>query len=318
MRILVTGAAGFVGPHLIRALRETIEGAHIIATARAHEVAKEQGQFVSLDVTDQEAVRSAVAGLRPDHIVHLAGIAAPSRANMDPNLTWRVHVDGTLNIARTILSTVPECTLVYVGSGMVYGSTANSVCPLDESALLAPLDEYAATKAAADLALGVLAHQGLKCVRMRPFNHTGSGQSESFFFPAIATQIARIEHGLAEPIVRVGNLDAERDYLDVRDVARAYVLAIVKAQSLVPGVIMNVASGRARRMSDVLQVLIDHSSVKISVEQDPLRLRNNEIARMQGDAGRACALLGWSPVYSFESTVGALLEDCRGRLAASR
>ena len=112
----------------------------------------------------------------------------------------------------------PDCWLLNAGSGLVYGESAKPGLPLDESALLAPIDEYAVTKAAADLALGALARRGLKCIRFRPFNHTGAGQAGAFVIPAFAMQIAQIEAGLAEPVIHVGNLDAERDFLDVRDV----------------------------------------------------------------------------------------------------
>ena len=197
---------------------------------------------------------------------------------------------------------------------MVYGDTANAGRPLRESDLLAPLDEYSATKAAADLALGALAKAGLKCIRLRPFNHFGPGQSEAFVVPAFAMQIARIEAGLAPPIIRVGNLDAQRDFLDVRDVARAYALTVQNVERLGTGTILNIASGVPRRIVEVLDGLVAKSRVAISIEQDPARQRPNETPNMLGDAGRARDMLQWRPEYSFDDTLTAVLDDCRARV----
>jgi GDP-4-dehydro-6-deoxy-D-mannose reductase len=225
-----------------------------------------------------------------------------------------VHLRGTLNVARAILEYAPDCMLIYVGSAMVYGPTANHVCPLSEAAVLAPIDEYSASKAAADLAVGALASQGLKAVRMRPFNHIGPGQSESFFVPSMAMQLARIATDKVKPILRVGNLDSERDYLDVRDVARAYALVAARSAELKSGLILNIASGQPRRSIDLLQLLIAKSGVQVSIEQDPFRMRRSEIPRMVGDASRAHAVLGWSPRFSFEDTLQRILDGCGANL----
>jgi GDP-4-dehydro-6-deoxy-D-mannose reductase len=181
--------------------------------------------------------------------------------------------------------------------------------------LLAPTNEYAASKAAADLALGALAHRGLKCVRFRPFNHCGPGQAEGFVVPDFAMQIAKIEAGLIPPVMRVGDLNVERDFLDVRDVVRAYALAVRSAVSLAPGVILNIASGVPRRVGDVLDCLLQRSHVKISLEQDPARVRSTEVPRMIGNAARARACLIWSPEHRFEETVADVLNDWRRRIA---
>ncbi|TIV64852.1 MAG: NAD-dependent epimerase/dehydratase family protein, partial [Mesorhizobium sp.] len=202
-----------------------------------------------------------------------------------------------------------------VGSGLVYGESAKTGRPLDESTLLAPVDDYAATKAAADLALGALSYRGLKCVRMRPFNHTGPGQTEAFAVPAFAMQIARIEAGLAPPVIRVGNLDARRGFLDARDIGNAYARAVLNSDKLAPNTIFNLASGLSWRMADILDLLLAQSSVKIVVEQDPLRMRPSDLPCIIGDATRARTLLGWAPEHSFEETLAAVLQDCRARVA---
>ena len=313
-RVLVTGAGGFVGPYLVDALRRLYDSEiEIIATTVAAGQHPLLGPLMALDVTDRASVEDVIAGVNPTHVVHLAGIAAPAVANADPEETWRVHLQGTLNLAREILRRVPDCWLIHVGSGLVYGESAKAGRALDENALLAPIDEYSATKAAADLALGALSRARLKCIRLRPFNHIGPGQSEAFVVPAFAMQIARIEAGLAPPVIRVGNLDAQRDFLDVRDVANAYALVMKNLERMKSGTVLNIASGIPRRISDILASLVAQSRVEISVEQDPLRQRAGDLPIIVGDASRARELLHWQPEHPFEDTLTAVLNDCRAR-----
>ncbi|MDX8531106.1 GDP-mannose 4,6-dehydratase [Mesorhizobium sp. VK25A] len=315
MRVLITGARGFVGPYVFVALR-SICGSDIavIATSKDGGSHPVLGQIEALDVTDKIAVQDAIVRHRPTHVVHLAAVAALGAAQADPENTWRIHVQGALNVAHAILEKAPECWLLHVGSGLVYGESAKAGLPLDENALLAPVDDYAVTKAAADLALGALSRRGLKCIRLRPFNHTGPGQTEAFAVPAFAMQIARIEAGLAPRVIRVGNLDAERDFLDARDVASAYARVVLRSADLAPNTIFNVASGISWRMGNILQRLLAQSSVKIATEQDHLRLRPSDLPRVVGDATRAREQLGWAPIHRFEATLDAVLSNCRARV----
>ncbi|RAZ92879.1 oxidoreductase [Mesorhizobium hawassense] len=316
MRVLITGAKGFVGPYVYDALR-SVCGAEVavIATSKDGGPHPAFGHVEALDVTDPAAVHDAIARHRPTHVINLAAVAALGAAQADPQNTWRIHVGGALNVANAVLANAPGCWLIHVGSGLVYGESAKTGRPLDESTLLAPIDDYAVTKAAADLALGALARQGLKCVRMRPFNHTGPGQTEAFAVPAFAMQIARIEAGLAPPVIRVGNLDAKRDFLDARDIANAYARVVSASSDLAPNTIFNVASGVSWRMGDILDLLLAQSSAKIVTEQDPLRLRPSDLPSIVGDATRARNQLGWAPEHRFEDTLAAVLRDCRARVA---
>lgn len=272
------------------------------------------GEMEGLDVTDRRAVDRVIAHHSPTHVIHLAGIAALPAAASDPDATWRVHLDGTLNLARAILAVSPGCHLINAGSGLIYGESAKSGLPLDEDTVPAPLDDYSASKAAADLALGALAHRGLKCIRMRPFNHFGPGQSEHFVATAFATQIAEIEAGRADPLIRVGNLTSARDFLDVRDVAAAYALAAAKSDQIAPGTILNLASGKARRINDLLSALLSRSSVSIRIEEDSSRMRPSDLPYVVGNAQRAKDLLGWSPKHSFDETLNEVLAECRARV----
>jgi GDP-4-dehydro-6-deoxy-D-mannose reductase len=313
-RVLVTGALGFVGPYLVDALRHSHESnIEILATSKNAGHSALFGSVMAVDVTDYAALEVAICGVKPTHVINLAGLAAPTAADTDPNEAWQVHLHGALNLARVILRREPDCWLIQVGSGLVYGESAKAGRALDENALLAPLDEYSASKAAADLSLGPLIRSGLKCIRLRPFNHTGPGQSEAFVVPAFAMQIARIEARLAPSVIRVGNLDAQRDFLDVRDVANAYALVMKNLERLESGTILNIASGIPRRISDILASLVARSRVEISVEQDPARQRSGDLPILVGDASRAHRLLHWTPEHSFEDTLTALLNDCRAR-----
>lgn len=314
LRVLVTGASGFVGKHLVRALRETRDGRiSLLATSKCRDLIPADTPQATLDITDRSAVSALVAGFAPTHIVHLAGIAEPSRCSADPDAGWAVNVHGTLNLAYAIQEAAPECWLINVGSGLIYGETANRVASLKESDCLAPMDDYGVTKASADLALGVQARRGLKCLRMRPFNHSGAGQSASYVIPAFAMQIAQIECGQIPPLLRVGNLHSERDFLDVRDVVRAYASAIEKTGDLESGIVMNIASGEGHTIDHVLHALIEKTNVDIEVQLDPNRQRASDIPRVVGNADRANRLLNWQPTYTFDQMLEAVLDDCRRR-----
>jgi len=302
-RILVTGAGGFVGQHLMPALRAAFPDAEL--------------HTPSADVRDAAAVTEAVAAARPDAIVHLAAIAAIPAARLDPNRAWQVNLMGTLNVARAVLEHAPACTLLFASSADIYGASFRAGAALDEDALPAPLNTYAATKAAADLALGSMAAEGLRVLRVRPFNHTGPGQTRDFVVPAFAEQVARVAAGLQPPVLRVGALDALRDFLDVRDVCAAYALCLARSDTLAPGTVLNVASGRPRRVGDVLLALMAAAGVEAEVVTDAARLRPTDIPVAAGDATLARRLLGWEPAIAWEQTIGDVLADWQGRVRSA-
>ncbi|KAB1075098.1 GDP-mannose 4,6-dehydratase [Methylobacterium planeticum] len=320
-RIFVTGAGGFVGRHLVHALAaygaeiRIVAGRHGASPGASGQDPVAACETVDLDITDPGQVRAAIRSVRPTAVVHLAAIAALQEARLDPERTFRINLIGTMTLAGAVMREAPEARFLFVGTSEVYGGTFKArTSALDEAALLDPTNPYAASKAAADLLVGQMARDGLRSVRLRPFNHTGPGQTTAFVVPAFAAQVARIEAGLQPPTLQVGNLDALRDFLDVRDVVDAYVRAIF-LPDLASGTILNIASGVPRRIGDALEGLRALARREIRIEPDPARMRPNDTPLAIGDASRARAALGWAPRIAWETTLADTLDFWRETVA---
>lgn len=306
-KVLVTGGGGFVGRHLTAALQARHPDWNLNAP---------QG-VLGVDVTDAQAVGTWIREGRPDIVVHLAAVAAVTASVKDPRLAWRVNLDGTLNVVLAMQAHAPASHLLFVSSAEVYGDSLNSPGPIDEGALLQPVNPYAASKAAADILVRQAAAGGLSATIMRPFNHTGAGQSDAFVAPNFAGQIARIEAGLQPPAIEVGSLDDERDFLDVADVVAAYQLVLEHRHDLAVHSVFNVASGVAIRIGDLLERLLSMAKLKIEVRLDSDRLRPAPLPRVVGDASRLRAM-GWAPNHSLDETLAAVLEDRRRAILLKR
>jgi GDP-4-dehydro-6-deoxy-D-mannose reductase len=306
--VLVTGADGFVGRRLTATLGERRPNWTIATAGGPHGVD-------GLDVVDAAAVAGKVAEVRPDIVVHLAAVAAVTDSVRDPRHTWRVNLEGVLNLVLALQAKATDAHLLFVSSAEVYGESLNQSAPVDETALLQPVNPYAASKAAADILVRQAAASGLSATVARPFNHTGPGQGEAFVAPNFAAQVARIEAGRQAPVISVGSLDDERDFLDVGDVVDAYLLMLDRRVELSRGAVLNVASGDPVRIGDILDHFLSLSRVKIEVKVDPERLRPSGVKRVAGDSGRLRAL-GWAPRVPLADTLQAVLEEKR-RAAAS-
>jgi GDP-4-dehydro-6-deoxy-D-mannose reductase len=306
--ILVTGATGFAGSHLLDRLPP---GARVTAWARpggrpprAHAGV----DWHAVDLLDRQAVAQAVAQTQPRTIYHLAGAPHVGSSFDNPAVPLAINAAGTHNLLDAAGAHARGARVVVVTSAMIYRPSGE---PHDESSPAVPSSPYGLSKLAQDRLAALAAGDGLDVVIARPFNHTGARQDPSFSVPGFAEQIARIEAGLEPPVLRAGNLDAERDITDVRDVVDAYATLAARGSA---GTAYNVCRGRAWRIGDLLELMLGGSRVPIRVEVDPARLRPIELPRLVGDNTRLCAL-GWTPRIPVETMVGDVLEYWRARTA---
>ncbi|HEU0298511.1 MAG TPA: GDP-mannose 4,6-dehydratase [Longimicrobium sp.] len=311
MRVLVTGAAGFVGAWLVRGL--AADGHTVVAAGQEGHAAPADAagaEWVGIDVTSTDSVAAVMERAAPEAVVHLAGQASVGDSFHDPLGTWDVNATGTLRIAAAL----PKgARLLLVSSAEAYGSVPEAEQPIREERPLRPCNPYAASKAAAEMAaLQAGESGGIRVVVARSFNHTGPGQDERFALSSFARQLALIRAGGAEPVLRVGNLSARRDLLDVRDVVRAYALLVTAGA---PGTVYNVCSGEARSMETAVQELVELSGTKARLEVDPDRVRPVDVPLLLGDNARLRGL-GWEPRIPFRQTLADLLEWQAARLDA--
>lgn len=306
-RLLITGSQGFVG----RAVTARILSHHADRIEPVEFIDPDTASRP--DITHAQAVERAIGAAEADAVLHLAAIAAPREAQKDPTHAWSVNVMGTLHIANAMRRLTPKARLIWSGSSEAYGNAFNrSTSPVSERAALEPMSPYGATKAAADIMLRQMAEDGFEAIAFRPFNHTGPGQTPDYVVPAFAEQIARIEAGLQEPILNVGNLEARRDFLDVQDVAEAYLLA---ATGPLPARrCYNVSTGQPVMIEALLQGLLAKSSRSITVQVDPARYFPNKVETASGDPSSLTSDLGWSPSIDLQETLQSVLDAQRARL----
>ncbi|MCK5377113.1 MAG: GDP-mannose 4,6-dehydratase [Acidobacteria bacterium] len=314
MRILITGVTGFVGPHLAQHLAAIAPEAEIWGTVWAAEKteAPPRVHAVEADLTEISTLVEALEAARPEIVFHLAAASSVASSWDRPGRFLEVNAVGTVNLLEAMRSLGMSPRVVVSSSAEIYGPAPADSPPICESAPLRPVSPYAASKAAQDL----LAAQyffgfGLPTVRLRLFHHTGPGRPPQFVASSFARQIARIERGLEPPRLAVGNLEAVRDFTDVRDVARAYWSAAVEGR---PGEAYNVCSGRGVRIAEVLDMLVARAGIELEVVVDPSRLRAADIPHMVGDAELFYETTGWKPEISLERTLGDLLNWWRGKL----
>ncbi len=307
-RTLITGASGFAGRHLVDHLRATTDW-ELWALGRSSQPDLDS---VRADLLDRAAVASAVAQVQPDIVVHLAAQSFVPTSFEDPADTFNTNVLGQLHLLQAIAAAKLDPLVLVISSNEVYGMVQPDDIPVAEKTPLRPASPYAVSKAAQDLLAGqwFYSHK-LRVIRVRPFNHIGPGQKAQFAAPAFARQIARIELGLQPPVVQVGNLEAQRDFTDVRDIVSAYHLALLHGE---PGAIYNVGSGEPVAIRTILERLIGLSAVPITIATDPARMRPADVPTVACDATYFQARTGWSRQYSLDQTLRDVLEDWRSRV----
>ena len=307
---LITGATGFAGSHLLDLLLTEHEAVHAWAHpgGRAHAHDDPRVRWAPVDLLDRTNVERALAEASPSVIYHCAGIADVRRTWDAPARALEVNALGThhlLDAARRLGFTG---RLLVTGSALVYRASATAI---GEDDPLGPSSPYAVSKLAQEMAA---ARSPLDVLLARPFNHAGPRQEDSFVTSAFARQIAEIEHGRREPVLRVGNLDARRDITDVRDVTRAYCDLVQRGKGHRP---YNICSGQAPRIRDLLDILLSLARVRVSVETDSARLRPSDTPVVLGSHARVTRETGWTPRIPIERTLADILDYWRGRSAAA-
>jgi len=287
-----------VGRHLVPRLR-----------ARGHDVTATDRE---LDVSDAAVMAAFVARTRPDAIVHLAAVSSVAASREDPGLAFRVNFLGVHALLEAVAQQAPRARVLLVGSGDAYGLAAPGAPPFTEDSPLRPRSPYARTKAAADLLGMSYAERGLDVLRVRPFNHTGAGQSDVFVASSFARQLIEIERGTRPGVLHVGNLDSVRDFLDVADVVEAYALL---CEPRAPAGAYNVASGHGTSAGALLECLCALARLSPQIEIDPTRLRPSDCSI--GDASRLRAATGWAPQVPLDATLERLLVYWRAELSAA-
>ncbi|MCX5749217.1 MAG: GDP-mannose 4,6-dehydratase [Candidatus Saganbacteria bacterium] len=305
MKVLITGITGFVGSHLAEHL--LAEGMEVFGAARWRsskdniENIKDKIKLLECDINDAFSVKQMLIDIKPDQVYHLAGQSSVAASWNSPAETINTNVIGQINILEAVRMLKPDTQLHIAGSSEEYGLVTEKDIPINEDVQLRPLSPYSVSKVAQDL-LGYqyFKSYGMKIIRTRAFNHTGPRHSDIFVTSNFARQIALIEKGRQEPVVKAGNLEARRDYTDVRDIAKAYRLALQKGDM---GEVYNICSGKAVSIRKMLDILLSFSTKKITVETDPSRLRPSDIPVMQGDCAKFVSKTGWLPSIPLEKTL---------------
>ncbi len=313
LHALITGIGGFAGRYLAEQLR--LSGWQVSGTSRD---ALPAGQLpddlpiVPADLTVAGHVAELIDTTRPDVIFHLAAQANVPQSFADPAATFHANVIPQLNLFQAILAQRIDPLIVIAGSAEIYGLVQPADLPINETTPLRPVNPYAVAKATQDLlAFQYYQSHGLRTIRLRLFNHIGPRQTEQYVASAFAAQIARIEAGRQPAVLRVGNLAAQRDFSDVRDIARAYESAARHGEA---GSAYNVGSDRSVSIEQILGILLAQSTRRITVEQDPARMRPSDVPRIVSDSRYFRNCTGWQPQIPLEQTLRDILAYWRQQI----
>lgn len=314
MKSLIIGGAGFVGAYLVRHLKNDL-GQDVVVTKMPREQVKVDGvdmdsiQVCDLDILQKESIVALFREIRPDYIYHLAAQSSVSVSWKNPALTVDVNVKGGVNILEALRELEDKPRVLFIGSGEEYGHILPGETPIKEGNVPRPGNIYAATKVCQNMLTKIYADAyGLDVMMVRAFNHIGPNQLPLFVVADFCKQVAEIEAGNREPVMKVGNLSAKRDFTDVRDVVRAYALLM---KSGCAGETYNIGSGHAIAIEDILKQILDHSSVEIRVEVDPERLRPVDVPIIEADTTKVYEATGWKPEISLEQTIRETLDYWR-------
>lgn len=311
-KAFITGISGFVGSHLAEILLQNGFLVSGIVRPDSEDIVnldsiRDALHLFEADLLDYNSIEVALQSINPDLIFHLAALSSPAESFTDPVKTLNNNIDAQVNLLQAIRKNDIKAKILIVSSAEIYGVVKK--LPISESAPLSPVSPYGVSKAAQDLlGLQYFNSEKMSIIRVRPFNHIGSRQSPHFAIASFAKQIAEIENGKKEPVLKVGNLEAKRDFLDVRDVARAYMLLMQKGKI---GEVYNVGSGKSFKMKDVLEMLLKQTEVKIGIKEDPDLIRHLDIPEIVCDNRKLKKDTGWKQEIKFEDSVKNVLEYWR-------
>ncbi len=315
-KALITGIAGFVGSHMAELL--LAKGYEVYGLCRPRskmdhiESIKTKLQLEDADLLDSHSLYTTISKIKPDYIFHLAAQSFVPTSWGSPAVTLEVNIVGSANVFEAVRQVGINPVIQIACSSEEYGLVHEDEVPIKETNPLRPLSPYAVSKLAMDY-LGYQYFESYKMpiIRTRGFNHTGPRRGDTFAESTFAKQIALIEKGKQEPVIYVGNLEAARDYTDVRDMVRAYLLAVEKCD---PGEVYNIATGKAIKIADVLNLMLSMSKVKVEIKQDPKRMRPSDVPILIGDNSKFVAKTGWKPEIPFSKTAEDLLNYWRERV----
>jgi GDP-4-dehydro-6-deoxy-D-mannose reductase len=314
MRVLITGITGFAGSHLadLCLAKPNVELCGIIRwRSRTENIEHiwDRVKFLECDLRDATSTRDAIEEIRPEYIFHLAAQSFVPTSWNAPSESLITNIIGQLNVFEAVRKIKLDCRIQIACSSEEYGMVYPGEIPIKETNPLRPLSPYAVSKVGQDmLAYQYFMSYRTDVVRTRGFNHTGPRRPAVFVCSDFAKQIVDIERGQRDPIIRVGNLDARRDFTDVRDIVRGYWLALEKGKS---GEVYNICSGKSHRIGDVLGMLIALAGVRVEVRQEASRMRPSDVPHLEGDYGKFRADTGWRPEIPFERTLKDLLDFWR-------
>jgi len=317
LKYLITGITGFAGSHLAEYLL-SIGNCEVHGTlrwrSRTENIDHVRNRLLlhQCDIRDATAMRNLIKQTRPDRIFHLAAQSYVPMSWVAPAETLTTNIVGQNNLFEAVLAADLDCMVQIAGSSEEYGMVGSEETPIRETNTLRPLSPYGVSKVAQDLmGYQYFKSYGMKIVRTRAFNHTGPRRGEVFATSNFAKQIAEIEAGKHEPVIYVGNLDSVRDFTDVRDTIVAYYLTLEKGE---PGEVYNIATGKGRRIGDMLETLLKMARTKVEVKQDPKRIRPSDVKLLVGDPTKFEKRTGWQRKFSFEQTMTDLINYWRQRV----
>lgn len=320
MRWLITGAEGFIGSRLVSSILETENDAEVFGFVWSESPMADRPpdhsrlRICAGDITDAADIDATLARARPEVILHLAAASSVAGSWQTPHDVYRTNVMGQLNLLEAARKLQPAPRVVVASSCQIYDAGNGAAAILREDTPLGPTSPYAVTKATQDLqAAQYWKAFALPTIRLRLFNHTGPGRPPQFVASSFAHQIAEIEHGTKQPVMKVGNLDVSRDFSDVRDVVKAWRAAALEGSS---GAAYNVCSGQAVSIRTILDTLLDYSSAKIHIETNPSLLRHGEINSLCGDPAAIKRATGWTAEIPLEQTLHDLLDWWRDRVGS--